>query len=125
MPLEWTHDWAKCPKQKTTCPGDTTCSEFPTPADRIDMARAAYEEWSEGTGWGALEKFVLDVEMLARAEGLEQKVWVVMWHVEGWGKWLWAVFNTPEAAAQAVALRREQEEKGAGTWVIEEWVVQS
>lgn len=123
MPLEWTHDWTKCPKQATTCPGDKCCEEFPTPADRIAMARAAYMEWSEGAG-EPLENFVQDVEMLARAEGLEQKVWVVMWHVEGWGKWLRAVFNTPEAAAQAVALRRDQEEKGAGKWVIEEWPVQ-
>lgn len=43
------------------------------------MARAAYDEWSEGTG-DPLEDFIQDVEMLARAEGLEQKVWVVLEH---------------------------------------------
>lgn len=79
MPLEWTHDWAKCPKQKTTCPGDTTCLEFPTSADRIAMARAAYAEYAEADDT-PLEDFVQDVEMLARAEGLEQKVWVVTEH---------------------------------------------
>ena len=127
MPLEWTHDWAKCPKQKTTCPGDTTCSEFPTPADRIDMARAAYEEWSEGTGWGALEKFVLDVEMLARAEGLEQKVWVVTEHEPDCScpVVIRGIFAAGEDAQQFVALLDKNRYRGWDElwWETHEWVV--
>lgn len=88
--------------------GDTTCSEFPTPADRIDMARAAYEEYAEADNT-PLEDFVLDVEMLARAEGLEQKIWVVLEHEPscGWPVVIREVFATEDDAQQFVELLKQ------------------
>lgn len=72
------------------------------------MARAAYEEYAEADDT-PLEDFVLDVEMLARAEGLEQKVWVVTEHEPDceWPMVIREVFATLEAAQQFVELLKQ------------------
>lgn len=48
-------------------------------AQKAVEARAAYEAYAEADGTDLVD-FVLDVDMLARAEGLVQKVWVVTQH---------------------------------------------
>lgn len=93
MPLEWTHDWGTCPRRDKNCWGDKECPEFPTREDRIAMARAAYREYAEADDT-PLEEFVQDVEMLARADGLVQRVWVVT----GPGLAVPKVFATAELA---------------------------
>ena|SRR2546427_392823 len=63
MPLEWTHD--RC--GKPACDGSTNCPGFPTIKDRINMARAAYEEYSESDGTSVID-FALDVLLFAQSE---------------------------------------------------------
>ncbi len=59
MPLEWTHEACT----SVGCRGETDCISFPTYTDRINMARAAYREYSESNDT-PLADFVLDVMML-------------------------------------------------------------
>lgn len=75
MGLVWTHEPEQCDMGEK-CTTDTDCEGFPTQQDRIAMARAAYQLYAEADGTDLVD-FVQDVEMLARAEGLVQKVWVV------------------------------------------------
>ena len=63
MPLEWTHE--KC--TKPACDGTTACRGFPTVKDRIDMAKAAYEEYAESDGTSVID-FALDVLLFAQSE---------------------------------------------------------
>ena len=63
MPLEWTHE--KC--KKPACDGTTACRGFPTVKDRIDMAKAAYEEYAESDGTSVID-FALDVLSFAQSE---------------------------------------------------------
>ena len=63
MPLEWTHE--KC--KKPACDGTTACRGFPTVKDRIDMAKAAYEEYAESDGTSVID-FELDVLLFAQSE---------------------------------------------------------
>jgi hypothetical protein len=63
MALEWTH--AKCAKR--ACDGTTNCPGFPTVHDRINMAKAAYEEYSESDGMSVID-FALDVLLLAQSQ---------------------------------------------------------
>ncbi len=55
MPLEWTHDHKSC--AEVPCTRDTECAGFPTMADRVDMARAAYGEYSEADGTSEIDFF--------------------------------------------------------------------
>lgn len=66
MSLEWTY--LKCGPD---CPECTECGTFPTTADRVAMARAAYVECSEPDGT-PIEDFVIDVLLFA-ADELEKK----------------------------------------------------
>lgn len=68
MPLEWTHE--KC--GKTACDGTTDCPGFPTATDRINMAGAAYEEYSESDGTSVID-FALDVLLFAKSEHASDK----------------------------------------------------
>jgi len=61
MPLEWTHE--KC--RKPACDGTTNCPGFPTVKDRINMAKAAYGEYSESDGTSVID-FALDVLIFAQ-----------------------------------------------------------
>ncbi len=61
MPLEWTHE--TCAED---CPGTTDCPNFPTIKDRIDMADAAYAEYSESDGTPAVD-FLSDVLLFVAA----------------------------------------------------------
>lgn len=63
MALEWTH--TKCAVAE--CDGSKDCPAFPTVADRVNMARAAYQEYAEADGT-SLEDFGIDVLMLVSAE---------------------------------------------------------
>ena len=63
MPLEWTHE--KC--RKPACDGTTDCPGFPTVNDRINMAKAAYEEFSESDGTSVID-FTLDVLLFTQSE---------------------------------------------------------
>ena len=63
MPLEWTHE--QC--QKPGCDGTTDCEGFPTVKDRINMARAAYEEYADSDGTPVID-FALDVLLFAQSE---------------------------------------------------------
>lgn len=65
MPLEWTHDAKTCPADP--CTGDTDCDGFPSIADRVDMARAAFQEYSEADGT-SIQDFFVDVCMFLLAE---------------------------------------------------------
>jgi hypothetical protein len=68
MPLEWTHE--KC--RKPACDGTTNCPGFPTVTDRINMAGAAYEEYSESDGASVIA-FTLDVLLFAQSEHASDK----------------------------------------------------
>ena len=63
MPLEWTHE----PCGKYGCDGTTECKYFPTITDRINMAKAAYDEYAEADGTSAID-FALDVLIFAQSE---------------------------------------------------------
>src|SRR2546426_567138 len=63
MPLEWTHE--KC--RQTACDGTTHCAGFPTIQDRINMAKAAYAEYSETDGTSVID-FALDVLLFAQSQ---------------------------------------------------------
>src|SRR2546428_8152818 len=63
MPLEWTHQ--KCRKPK--CDGTTACPGFPNVKDRINMAKAAYEEYAESDGTSVID-FALDVLLFAQSQ---------------------------------------------------------
>src|SRR3989449_11536046 len=63
MPLEWTHD--KC--RNPACAGTTACSSFPTVQDRINMAKAAYEQYAESDGTSVID-FALDVLLFTQSE---------------------------------------------------------
>jgi hypothetical protein len=63
MPLEWIHE--KCGKPE--CDGTTDCPGFPTLTDRINMAGAAHEEYSESDGTSVID-FALDVLLFAQSE---------------------------------------------------------
>ena len=63
MPLEWTHE--KC--RKPACDGKTDCPGFPTIKDRINMAGAAYEEYSESDRTSVID-FALDALLFAQSE---------------------------------------------------------
>lgn len=69
MPLEWTHDHKSC--AEVPCTRDTECAGFPTMADRVDMARAAYVEYSEQDGTSP-DDFFLDVVLFMFSEGGKQ-----------------------------------------------------
>jgi hypothetical protein len=69
MPLEWTHE--KC--GKPTCDATTNCPGFPTVHDRIHMARAAYEEYTESDGTSVIN-FALDVLLLAQSDHNSDKM---------------------------------------------------
>jgi hypothetical protein len=72
--LEWTHDTANCPLHAVgECTEDTGCHAFPTNTDRIAMARAAYQAYSESDGT-ELSDFVHDVLLLADAEGVKTQI---------------------------------------------------
>jgi len=68
MPLQWTH--ARCKKPK--CDGTTACPGFPNVKDRINMAKAAYEEYAESDGTSVID-FVLDVLLFAQSEHASDK----------------------------------------------------
>lgn len=61
--LEWTHDADTCPARGGKCTLDKSCVEFPTDTDRINMARAAYDAYSQSDGT-ELSDFVKDVLLL-------------------------------------------------------------
>ena len=63
MPLQWTHE--KC--RKPECDGTTDCPGFPTFQDRINMAKAAYEEYAESDGTSVID-FALDVLLFAQSQ---------------------------------------------------------
>src|SRR5712671_5536727 len=63
MPLQWAHE--RC--GKPACDGTTNCSGFPTINDRIDMARAAYDEYAEADGTSVID-FALDVLLFVQSE---------------------------------------------------------
>ena len=63
MPLEWTHE--RC--ERPGCDGTTDCPSFPTVTDRLNMARAAYDEYAESDGTPVLD-FAIDVLLLAQSE---------------------------------------------------------
>src|SRR5437867_8970268 len=63
MPLQWTHE--KC--EKPTCDGTTACASFPTVKDRINMAKAAYEEYAESDGTSVID-FALDVLLFTQSD---------------------------------------------------------
>lgn len=65
MALEWTHQDCRNPD----CDGTTECHAFPTVADRIRMARAAYEVYAEADDTSLLD-FALDVLLLAQSENV-------------------------------------------------------
>ena len=50
-----------------SCDGTTACSGFPTVKDRINMAKAAYEEYAESDGTSVID-FALDVLLFAQSE---------------------------------------------------------
>ena len=62
MALEWTHE--KC--GKPACNGTTKCPGFPTVQDRIHIAKAAHDEYSESDGTSVID-FALDVLLLAQS----------------------------------------------------------
>lgn len=125
MPLEWTHNSEDCP-MGDECPGNDNCAYFPTDEDRIALAWAVYEEYAEADS-GDLIDFVRDVEMLARAEGLEQKVWVVTEHEPDCGcpVVIRGIFAAGEDAQQFVALldKNRYREWDELWWETHEWVV--
>jgi len=63
MPLEWTHE--KC--TKPGCDSTTACPGFPTRQDRINMAKAAYEEYADSDGTSVID-FALDVLLFAQSQ---------------------------------------------------------
>lgn len=63
MALEWTHK--KC--GKPACDGTTKCTGFATVADRVNMAGAAYEEYSASDGTSVID-FTLDVLLFAKSK---------------------------------------------------------
>ena len=63
MPLEWTHEQCR----KPGCDGTTACPGFPNVKDRINMAKAAYEEYAESDGTSVID-FALDVLLFAQSE---------------------------------------------------------
>jgi hypothetical protein len=65
MPLEWMH---RC--DRADCTGDTDCPAFPTVSDRMAMAEAAFNEYSEADGT-TFTDFVHDVMMLAIRRGVD------------------------------------------------------
>ena len=62
MPLQWTHE--KC--RQPACDGTTACAGFPTVNDRINMAKAAYEEYAAEDGTSVID-FALDVLLFAQS----------------------------------------------------------
>ena len=63
MPLEWTHE--KC--GKPACDGTTACRGFPTRQDRINMAKAAYEEYAVSDGTSVID-FAIDALLFAQSQ---------------------------------------------------------
>src|SRR6266446_8607205 len=63
MPLQWMHE--KCAKR--ACDGTTNCPGFPTVTDRINMAKAAYEEYAVSDGTSVID-FSLDVLLFAQSQ---------------------------------------------------------
>ena len=63
MPLEWTHE--KC--RKPACDSTTACPGFPTRQDRINMAKAAYEEYAVSDGTSVID-FALDALLFAQSQ---------------------------------------------------------
>lgn len=90
------------------------------------MARAAYQAYAEADDT-PLEDFVQDVEMLARAEGLEQKVWVVTEHEPdcSYPVVIRGIFATGADAQQFMALLGKDSHRGSDElwWETHERVV--
>ena len=63
MALEWTHEKCGTP----ACVGTTECPGFPTVTDRIHVAKAAYQEYSESDGTSVID-FALDVLLFAQSQ---------------------------------------------------------
>lgn len=83
MPLEWTHDHKCC--AEVPCTRDTECAGFPTMVDRVDMARAAFGEYSEADADSATD-FFMDVALfmfseMAKARSDSEQIRLQLYHL--------------------------------------------
>ena len=82
MALQWSHE--SC--GKPACNGTTNCLGFPTVKDRINMAKAAYEEFSESDGTSVID-FALDVLLLAQSKHPADETFLARLAMEARQEW--------------------------------------